>query len=100
MTFYPLERLMNLSEGYRRTFMINGKPLLLVHNEGRNYLMLNQCPHQQSPLSNATVSTGMIRCPLHGMSFDLQTGRSTDGCQQLLQFFPVAFEGNQLGVFL
>jgi len=98
--FYPLERLINLYDGYQRAYQVQGHSLLLVQDNGRCYLMHNRCPHQQAPLSQATLSEGQLRCPLHGMSFDLLTGKTADGCSQSLQFVPIIYEGNQLGVEL
>jgi nitrite reductase/ring-hydroxylating ferredoxin subunit len=100
MAFYPLERLMNLYDGYQRVFRVAGKSLLLVQNEGRCYILLNQCPHQLRPLDGANVKQGIITCRFHGMGFDLNTGQTNDGCNNVLQRFPVVYEGNQLGVDL
>ncbi len=98
MAFYPLERLMNLYDGYRNVFRVAGQSLLLVQDEGRTYLLLNQCPHQRRPLDRATVAGGTITCPHHGMCFDLTTGKTSDGCNHPLQFIRIAYEGNQVGV--
>lgn len=98
MAFYPLERLMNLHDGYCNSFRVAGKSVLLIQEEGRTYLMLNQCPHQLRPLDRATVSGGSITCPHHGMCFDLTTGKTNDGCSGALQFIRIAYEGTQIGV--
>jgi nitrite reductase/ring-hydroxylating ferredoxin subunit len=98
--FYPLERLINIYDGYQRGFTINGRSLLLVQENGRCYLLDNHCPHQQAPLTHATLHNGSLRCPVHGMQFDLLTGKSADGCSQSLQFVSIIYEGNQLGVDL
>lgn len=98
--FYPLERLINLHDGYRRPYVVAGHSLLLLQEEGRRYLLRNQCPHQQAPLSSATVNNGRLRCPVHGMEFDLVTGKTTDGCNQSLQFITIVYEGNQIGLDL
>jgi len=96
--FYPLERLMNLYDGYQRGFTVNGHSLLLVQDNGRCYLLRNTCPHQQAPLTHATMNNGYLRCPAHGMEFNLMTGKSQGECSQELQFIAIAYEGNQLGV--
>ena len=100
MSFYPLEYLMNLYNGYQRTFKIAGKSYLLIQDSERHYLLLNQCPHQLRPLDNATISGGTLTCPFHGMCFDLTTGKTEDGCRNRLERLDVAYEGNQLGVYL
>ena len=104
--FYPLERLMNLYDGFQRAYHIQGYSLLLLQDNGRCYLLHNRCPHQQAPFSNqsggasASVSQGKLRCPVHGMTFDLMTGKTPDGCTQSLQFLSIVYEGNQVGVDL
>ena len=55
MAFQPLERLMNLYDGYRNVFRVAGQSLLLIQEEGRCYLLLNQCPHQLRPLEHAVI---------------------------------------------
>ncbi len=102
--FYPLERLMNLYDGYQQAFSVAGHSVLLLQHEGRCHLLLNQCPHQQAPLfsprASSSIDQNMLRCPVHGMRFSLRDGSSPDGCAQKLQFLPIAYEGNRLGVDL
>lgn len=100
MAFYPLEKLMNLYDGYQRDFSVGGQSLLLVQEEGRSYLIVNQCPHQQVPLTNATLADGHLRCAAHGMRFSLKTGQSPDGCPAGLRYIPIVYEGNMLGISL
>ena len=103
MSFYPLERLMNLHDGYCRAYSVSGLPLLLVQENGKRYLLKNQCPHQQALFSNASLSavgdSVFLRCPVHGMAFDLTTGRTMDGCDRVLQFIPIAYDGPSLGFY-
>lgn len=100
MAFYPLERLVHLYDGYRQAFVVNGTPLLLIQNQGRCYLIYNQCPHQQAPLHQGSLHNGLLQCPTHGMRFDLQTGTTSDGCAGRLQFLPIRYDGATLGVDL
>jgi nitrite reductase/ring-hydroxylating ferredoxin subunit len=40
----------------------------------------NRCPHQQfSALHEGALEGCTLTCPMHGWSFDLKTGRSTNG---------------------
>ncbi len=100
MAFYPLERLMNIYDGYKRAFKISGKSYLLVQEEGKRHLFLNQCPHQLRPLDKAALKGNTITCQFHGMCFDLTTGKTEDGCNNKLQMLAIAYEGNTLGVYL
>ena len=59
--FIALERLLNLEEGYRRVFSLQGRSLLLMVVEGRTLLLENRCLHQGAPLHNATLAAGVLR---------------------------------------
>lgn len=100
MAFHGLERLINLYDGYCRSYQVAGRPLLLVQQDGQRYLLLNQCPHQQMSLTRATLNNGFIQCPSHGMRFNLATGETKDGCSDRLQFFKLSYDGAVVGVDL
>lgn len=103
MTFYPLERLHRLRDGYRQAFTVNGLSLLLLHAEGKTHLIANRCPHMNASLSHATVDGDVIRCPGHRFEFYLSSGLPTRPVFESggrLQRYPLAYEGNQVGVYL
>lgn len=100
MAFYALERLTHLYDGYCRPFFVAGYSLLLIQDEGSRYLIINQCPHQQSPFNKDCLSQHKLRCPRHGMRFDLLTGSTQDGCTAKLKFLPLVYQGAVIGVDL
>ncbi len=79
MSFYPLESVTQLKEGYLRRFKVAGRDLLLVQSEGIIRLIENRCPHDGSPLGKGRLLKGCIRCPKHGISFVLDGGRPLGG---------------------
>lgn len=101
MTFYPLEKLINLYDGYRQVFVVDRKEVLLIQEEGRCYAIQAACPHLHWPLQNAPISGQEISCSKHGWSFDLHSGRGANeralGCQ--LKVYKIAYEGNTLGIY-
>lgn len=99
MPFVALEKLHLLYDGYRKPVMIAGKPFLLLQEEGRVHLIKNACPHASAPLTHATYNDGCLRCPMHGIAFELGSGRSrSPACADGLQFIPLVYEGNQIGI--
>jgi len=102
MAYIPLAKLHQLFDGFCQPVQVAGNSLLLVQEQGKTYLIANQCPHQGASLHRATINNGLLRCPAHGMTFDLASGRATHpaACPQGLQHFPLAFEGNTLGVYV
>ena len=101
MAYLALEKLHELYDGYRRPLRIAGKELLLLQEEGRTYLIANRCPHMDAPLHKASIRNHILRCPSHGIEFDLRTGVTVGeaaGCAGRLEFFPLVYEGNTLGI--
>jgi len=101
MAFTPLEKLHALHDGYRRTLRIAGRELLLLQEDGRVYLIANRWPHMEAPLHKGAIPGRILRCPLHGMEFDLRTGSALGSAAAgvaPLTFFPVVYEGNLLGI--
>lgn len=99
--FYPLEKLHLLHDGYQKAIKVGRHELLLVQDEGRIYLIENRCPHMDAPLTFASIRTGIVRCPMHGIEFNLQTGegRTPAPLPPIKTFVPV-YEGNLVGVDL
>lgn len=103
MRFYPLEKLINLHDGYTRQFKIDHLQLLLLQREGQLFLLEAFCPHRAHPLDSAAMEQGVIRCPLHGYRFALADGRllhfSEEPCRDL-RTWELTYEGNEIGVML
>src|SRR5690606_29513418 len=103
MAFVALEKLTALYDGFRRVVLVAGRELLLFQEEGRVYLLANRCPHMDAPLHKANICREVLRCPHHGMEFDLRSGRplgTAAACVAPLDFVPLVYEGNSLGVDL
>ena len=97
MAFQPLERLLNLYDGYRKAFSFNGQSFLLLQAEGQVHFISADCPHKGYSLANATIKENTITCAGHGITFNLETGlASTEGCPRL-QKFQLAYLENEIG---
>ncbi len=104
MSFFALEQLSRLHDGYKQSFTVDGQHLLLCQLEGQIFLIENRCPHMDVPLSSATILPGaQLRCQAHGIAFDLNSGKATgplaDTLDCVKKFSPV-YEGSQIGVDL
>lgn len=101
--FYPLEKLINLHDGYTRQFKIDSLQVLLLQREGELYLLEANCPHREHPLIDASVSDGVIQCPLHGYRFALTDGGVVHGSEEpcrKLRTWPLVYEGNEVGMVM
>ena len=103
MRFYPLEKLINLHDDYRREFRIDQHHLLLLQSGGQRYLIEARCPHRDHPLDLAAIDGAVIECASHRYRFDLHDGtllNSTGQPCRALRTFELVYEGNELGVML
>ena len=104
MAFVILESVENLHDGYSRCFKLDGRQLLLVQSSGHTRLLPIQCPHERSSLKKAKLTDGEIRCPKHGISFDLESGQAIGGevVADVAPLQPVGYsiQNGDLGVYL
>ncbi len=72
-------------------FEIDGMdPLLLVNQDGRFRLIDDDCTHAIASLSEGRLEGDTLFCPMHGGSFDINTGKALSlPCKQPLRTYDV-----------
>lgn len=103
MRYYALEKLINLHDDYRKLIKIDQYNLLLVQVAGERYLIESQCPHRGHSFAEADIDAGFVRCPLHGYTFDLDSGiphKVTEEPCRRLKTFELVYEATEVGVML
>lgn len=53
-----------------------GERIVLVNVEGDLYALLDQCSHQDFPLSDGELEGEQLECIYHGARFDVCSGRA------------------------
>ena len=101
MQFYPLEKLVNLYDGYCQLFRIGNEQLLLVQTEQQLYIFESHCPHNGHSLAEAVISSDTVKCSRHDYHFCLRSGKVISGtgqpCRNLI-VYTVSYEGRNVGV--
>ncbi len=54
---------------------LDGKNILICKADGNFYAVDNQCTHQRAELTGGRIRNCYLACPLHGVRFDLRTGK-------------------------
>ena len=70
------------------------KKLCLVKFDGEYFALASKCPHAGADLSNGWCSHGKIICPFHRYSYNLATGRGSEGQGDYVQTYTVEIRGN------
>ena len=77
---------------------VNGVELVVTNVKGRIYCFENRCPHEEVRLSLGCFTNEKIKCALHGYSFNLETGLSSEEDLERLKVYQVKRE--QTGIFV
>ena len=62
--------------GKMKAVKLGGKDILLANVAGNFYAIDNKCPHAHAPLSHGKLEDCAVKCPLHGATFDVTTGKN------------------------
>ncbi|WP_455835793.1 Rieske (2Fe-2S) protein [Pseudarthrobacter siccitolerans] len=77
----PVEQI-PLGEG--RAFAVDGGQVAVFRlRDGSLRALPAVCPHKGGPLADGTIDLDVVVCPLHQHAFDLVTGCSTTGAENL-----------------
>jgi len=64
----------DLAEGAVRGAVVGTTAVVLVRAAGAVRAFQGACPHLGGDLADGAVEAGKLVCPLHGATFDLETG--------------------------
>lgn len=68
----------NFSEEKFYSLEIKGNRLLLIRHNKSYHLILDKCGHFGVSMARGDIVDNAIRCPVHGISFDLNTGEKVN----------------------
>ena len=100
MRFLPLEKLINLTEGYRRTVKVDALEVLLIHESGQLYIIQSRCPHRGQSLEAGEIEGNTLYCPWHNFGFDLGNGAHEAGLCEGIKVYQPVYENNLVGILV
>jgi len=83
-------------EGAMVKVQVNNQKLFVTLNNGQLYCAQDRCPHEDIELTLGCLKGNRIKCSLHGFSFDLATGDSSEQDVDNLQTYAVKQENNEI----
>jgi 3-phenylpropionate/trans-cinnamate dioxygenase ferredoxin component len=89
-----------LAPGQRKLAFVDGRSIVLFNVAGTVHAIDNTCPHNGAALAGGKLEGCMLRCPAHGLPFDLRTGRMPGAGGLSLTTFPVRMIDGKLVVSL
>jgi 3-phenylpropionate/trans-cinnamate dioxygenase ferredoxin subunit len=86
-----------LTPGQRKLAFIGGRSIVLFNIDGMVHAIENSCPHNGASLASGQLEGCVLRCPAHGLRFDVRTGCMPGGSGLHLTTIPVqTVDGNLL----
>lgn len=79
--------------GARALGFADGFQVLVFNIAGALYALENNCPHAGGSLASGKLEGPLLRCPSHGLKFDVTCGAIAGGGELRLRTFPVRADG-------
>ncbi|MBP0595473.1 Rieske (2Fe-2S) protein [Paraburkholderia sp. LEh10] len=92
----PVALATELSPGQRKLVFVGGKSVVLFNVGGTIHAIENSCPHNGASLASGCIDGTVLRCPAHGLRFDLAKYDDDTAGALRLQRFPVREVGGVL----
>jgi toluene monooxygenase system ferredoxin subunit len=96
MSFRKVAALEDLWGGEMIRVEVDGHCILLVNLDDHIYAYADACPHQNSRLSEGTLTERTLRCARHHWEFDVCTGAGINPQSACLKGFPVMLDGGDI----
>ncbi|KAE8754607.1 MULTISPECIES: Rieske (2Fe-2S) protein [Paraburkholderia] len=89
-----------LAPGQRKLAFVDGRSIVLFNIDGTIHAIDNACPHNGASVASGQLEGCVLRCPAHGLRFDLRTGCMPGAGGLSLTTFPVRVVDGKLVVSL
>jgi len=104
MPFIALEKRQHLKNGDCRLYKVAGYKVLLIRQDDCYFAIDSVCPHAGASLRKGRLVEDCIRCPKHGIHFDLATGKPVGGEAVAevapLRCFEVVLRDDEVGILV
>ena len=89
-----------LSPGRCMSAVLDGQYVALFNVDGVVHALAGNCPHMGGLLGNGTLTGSVVKCPEHGMRFDVATGATPGGGGMRIKKYAVKVENADVLVSL
>jgi 3-phenylpropionate/trans-cinnamate dioxygenase ferredoxin subunit len=98
--FLKVARLSEIPEKKGKRITAGDEEIALWRVDGRIYAINNVCSHQHvSALHQGTLDGLHVRCPMHGWTYSLESGRTGNG-SGMVKIYQVRVQGDDIYIHL
>ncbi|WP_461452523.1 Rieske (2Fe-2S) protein [Mucilaginibacter sp.] len=96
MNWYKVTGIKNTDQPFIKKVSAANKSICLVGYEGKLFAVSATCPHAGEDLSRGWCKEGKLVCPVHRFSYNLNTGRGSEGQNDYVETYPVEIRGDDI----
>lgn len=90
-----------VAAGKMKCYELEGRSVLLCNGAKGLFAVENRCSHEKTPLDEGRLRGSRVVCPIHGASFDLETGKALGPPAVLpIAAFPMKIEDDKIYIKL
>lgn len=89
MKWYKVPGIQNTNQPFIKKVKISNKNICLVGYEGQLFALSAKCPHAGGDLSAGWCKDEKLICPVHRYSYNIHTGKGSEGQNDYIDTFPV-----------
>ncbi len=89
MKWYKIPGVQSSDKPFIKKVKAGNKNICLVGYNGNIFALSAKCPHAGGDLSAGWCNDGKLVCPFHRYSFNLHTGKGSDGQNDYVNTYPV-----------
>ena len=100
MKWYKIPGIENTEQPFIKKVKAGNKSICLVGYEGKLFAVGATCPHAGGDLSRGWCKDAKLVCPIHRFSYDLNTGKGSEGQNDYIDAYPVEIrkDGIYIGI--
>ncbi len=96
MTWYEIPGVKPTGKPFIKRVKAGGKTICLVGYENEIFALSAKCPHAGGDLTQGWCKEGKLICPLHRYSFDLRTGKGSEGQNDYIDSYLVEIKDDSI----
>jgi len=96
MPAHKVAKVADIEEGGCKTVMVDGENIALFNISGKFYAMDDTCKHKGGSLGSGTLDGNVVKCPLHGWTYDVTNGNCEVNPAVKIATYPVKVEGDEI----
>jgi len=96
MEWYKIPDLKYTGQTFIKRVKAGGKTICLVGYDNQVFALSAKCPHAGGDLTQGWCKEGKLICPIHRYSYDLKTGKGSEGQNDYIDNYPVEIKDDSV----